>query len=846
MQISPNIYFSATIASMKNGLIPAGGMSGETIDITPDNMGKFQLVETSGASLPYIVFSFFTTDEDSARYYSNANEVLIKFGKSAETADTFLIRPLDCEKKSETSERGWEVIIGGFIGDYYYMMSKDNQSLGGTSLSILQQVMSKSQFAFLKKDIKTNIEKVNEEVINWRRINETPCSFVMDTVLHMDIRPSFPLVTIDKYGQMHVNDCLKLMKKPKWTFVPNEPSGIYEIQFINNFNVDSHRAMYDLYSGYSKVTQVQNSTTGQVTYEISDDKPIISSTKKTETVKAGPRNKTNKIQSPNVHRTYQEVFEYNTDKLMALSSQLGLLVLMGYYKELKPTDAVYIKLPKTTLGELDALEGYYIIDSIQTSFDFRGDSPRVISTQVYVTRDNPNDVENYIKDKKQKKVNVTKKMIQDLCNTITSMRIALATCSQVIDGTFFRYCMNFLTATTTNMLRMFSIGGVSVDFNSQAFFIQSMLCVGNTIMNSLTNMLFPDFIAYTLRDFLIDKPSLRRLLSKYIDMYVPSELQNIISMLTDSICDTHESLNSIAKANGITARRLPEVTTNAVTPQTEETVSIVGEIITEFEQHTQGVDLPFPVVTLSESQRLLSREEIKSYIADETINNLASLGYMNGINRDEFKDVLMSNDPEETLSFETMNKINENAGNRFMYRYWGTYGPTNEALYAWSYGKETVYTKVDTITENTRLYNNDYSPYIEGSFKVVEVTGSDKKTYKITYENKDTLRNEAEDVNTTALAQLTEFYITKGFKDKYRTLPCTKLISATKNARLYFACPQLETNIKFYINSKRVVLDSFPIDLGYVDVYGNKIIYNVYYTTTGYNSNSTMLEIRQG
>ena len=79
----------------------------------------------------------------------------------------------------------------------------------------------------------------------------------------------------------------------------------------------------------------------------------------------------------------------------------------------------------------------------------------------------------------------------------------------------------------------------------------------------------------------------------------------------------------------------------------------------------------------------------------------------------------------------------------------------------------------------------------------------------------------------------------------YRTIPCTKLISATKNARLYFACPQSEQNLKFYINSKRVVLKSFPIDLGVRDPYGVKVLYNVYYTETGYNSNSTMLEVRQ-
>jgi hypothetical protein len=133
------------------------------------------------------------------------------------------------------------------------------------------------------------------------------------------------------------------------------------------------------------------------------------------------------------------------------------------------------------------------------------------------------------------------------------------------------------------------------------------------------------------------------------------------------------------------------------------------------------------------------------------------------------------------------------------------------------------------------------------NFKLVEEDGKYFITFTdITGEVKVAERNEEEDVSSDALAQLTEYYITKGYKDKYRTIPCTKLISALRNSRLYFACPQTEENLRFYINSKRVILKSFPIDLGFRDFNGRKILYTVYYTETGYNSNSTMLEVRQG
>ena len=832
MQIGQNTYLS----------IKVKGTDGELA--TVDNVEDFKIVESSGCSLPYICFSLATvgSSKDLSTFIQATNTIQVTIGETAENAETFEFVPFMAPKNANGSEDAQAVAVGGFIGDNAFMTNKGEcRAYRGNSLAAARRLVA--SYRGMRSIIGTNIDKVNERPMRWRQTYGAACNFLIDIVCHMDISPSFPIFTFDKYKKFWIRDTLKMLAEgPAWTFVVGTPTNEKELKYVNNFSVKSYKPMYDLYSGYNKVTQQEKVANGMPNYIISENVPIAASSEDVEVEKSGNRVKLNKIQSDNVHDTYMESFSHNTNKLMSLSSFVGVVQIPGFHPKLKPTDLVYVQTPKTNDKAVATTEGLYFIDSITTQAK---SGKETIMTYVFLTRDNNNSVEDYIVDRKKKKQNsmkIAKKAIEDLCNAVSQTRTALAVCSQIFDGTFISYCLDFLTATKTNLLRMFSVGGITLDFNSQAFFIQSMLCVGNNIMNMLTNMLFPDFIASTLKDFLIDKPSMRRLLSKYIDMYVPSEIQNIVSMLADSLCKTQDSLNSIAKANNITARRLPEVSTNTVPEQVEEPINIVGEIITEFEQHTQGVDIPFPVITLTESQELLSKEEIKDYIADETISNLTELGYMDGVDKDEFKEVLMSDDPQVTLSFATIDKIDKSAGNRFMYRYWGTYGPTNETLFAWSYGDKLVYTKTDVIAEKTRLYNNDYSPYTEGKFKVTNVEG----TYKVMYEDNETIRDEAEDVNTTALAQLTSYYITKGFKDKYRTLPCTKLISATKNARLYFACPQMEENIKFYINSKRVMLDSFPIDLGYVDIYGNRILYNVYYTTTGYNSNSTMLEIRQG
>ena len=518
----------------------------------------------------------------------------------------------------------------------------------------------------------------------------------------------------------------------------------------------------------------------------------------------------------------------------------GGLNLFGYYPKLKPTDLVFVKVDGDSPSDM-SIEGKYLIDTVVTRVECTPDGvPQYVNTFVYVTRDNNNNVENFIAEKKER-MKITKKAIQALSNAVAQARIAMATASQVFDGTFVKAFMSFVSASKTNLLRMFSVSGNMIDFTSQASFLKSLLFQGNTLMNILLNMIFPSSIALLFRDFLINNPSMGNLLSKYITENVPFELQGLVFDVIDSLIGVQDSLNSIAKDNNITTETPMTPTSSGIFDESD---SRLEEIFQDFENNTTGLDIPFPIVELTPEQQLYPMDDLKDLVASETIANLTELGYMVGVDTKKFKDILEGKIP---IDFDIINQINANAGDKYNYRYWGTYGATDSSLYAWSVLDNTVYTKSAELTAYSRLYNSDASPYMNDKFKL-EFEG-DK--YFITFtdilgETYIAERNEEEDINSDALVQLTEYYITKGYKDRYRTIPCTKLISATKNARLYFACPQSEENLKFYINSKRVLLKSFPIDLGFRTALGAKILYNVYYTETGYNSNSTMLEVRQG
>ena len=828
MQIGNNVYLEVKVkGSDREGIVSF------------DMLRKFKLVETAGASLPYICLSFVTTDESLANLFLQNNEITVYIGDTKENANTFSFHPIAGTKLPGASNKYWDVYCAGFIGKNEFMV---NQGIcgdyPGNSLMIAKKVVE--EFAGVNPVIDTDIEKTNENQVIWRQTYFPPNVFLVEVLLHMDIQPSFPLFTFDKFGTFHIRDFNKLREtEPQWVFAPSPPNGGNELQYINTFRCDSlFKTSYNLYSGYNKDVEIHHSVSGAIGYDIADNVPILAATQESEKLGSGNRISLNKIQSDNVHNTYMEAFEHNSNCLMALSSMLGCLQVMGYKPSLKPTDLVFVKIGENSSNSV--LEGKYLIDTIITYLEFQDQTVR---TQIYVTRDNNNNVENYVAEKKKPRMNITKKAIQQLANSVSQARIAMAAAAQLFDGRFVKSCLAYVTAAKVNLLRMFSISGTTIDFMNQARFLQSLLLQGNTLMNILFNMIFPSSIASMLRDFLIYRPSNRDLVAKYIEENVPFEIQGLVSDVVDALIGVEDSLNSIAEDNNITVTEIPEVNTTDNSSYNE-TENRVDEILTEFENNTTGLDIPLPIVELTEDQELLPMGDLRNLIANKTILNLDTLGYMEGVDQDTFKDILVGAIP---INFDIINQINANAGNKLSYRYWGTYGAVNDALYAWRVKDNLIYTKSAELDVYSRLYNDDASPYMGTEFKLEEEDGK----YFITYtdlggEITVAERDESEDESSDALVQLTSYYILKGYKDRYRTIPCTKLISATKNARLYFACPESEENLKFYINSKRVLLKSFPIDLGYTTPLGVKILYNVYYTETGYNSNSTMLEVRQG
>ena len=812
-----------------------------------DDIVRFEIIETAGTSLPIIYMAFKTRDYGIAQHIKERNNVKVKVGQTEEDADTFLVQIHKIGNPvNDPAGTSWAVEFAGFILNRTYMVNMETRSYWGNSLLVAQRVLYDYFGAKLGNGFKTTVTRTNENQVRWRRNNKTACSFLAETLIHMDITPSFPIFSFDKYGTFHLTDFDSLIKTtPVVTFVPYPSTKTNEIQYFNTLSIESFKDDYNLYSGYNKVTEIYGTKAGIPEYTISDNKPVLAATKESDKVQMASRNSYNVIQSSNVHNTYVSSFVYNTNKLMALSSMCGSLRLEGrYYRNLKPTDLVMV----ATGGDDEVSGGLYLIDTIRIVADM---SKGMLETFVYITRDNNNNVENYIANPK-KGIKIKKKFLTDLLNAVSRARVAYAMGMRIIDGTYMKQVMSFAIMTKNNLLRSFSVNGVTIDFTSSANLIKSLINVGNSLMNTLLSMIFPSQIANIFRDFIIRKPSLRALLSRYIATYVPYEIRDIVSAVIDAIFDSTDTLNSIAKDNGISVTSttggategsiisetggdtVVDTTNTSEVDYTENSQELVGNIISDFENNTTGLDIPFPIIELTESQALLPENELRNFVASETIANLTNLGYLDGMSEEEveqFKDILLGNEP---IDFNMIDAINKNAGNSYNYRLWGTY--------------------------------ND-------------------------------------------LTEITDFFVKKSYKDKYRTIPCTKIINAMGNTKIFFTCPAKEDNLKFYINSKRVevvddlealiqeyyvlleelkvleqelavlieegadeeiieakkaqvkakkeevdakdytkklVLGKFNMDLGYVDVYGNQIPYTIFYTNKGFNSTGVIFEVKQG
>lgn len=739
----------------------------------------FQMVCTAGIALPYFNIMFRTNDVKIKNKIIENNVVKIKIGQTPSDADTFRIAIAEKSAKPDTDGNYYLINFMGFLNDKRFLIDRKIECYTGTSLEVLTELCAD----YLGTELDTTIGNVNDTSSKWIRSNETVQIFMADVWLHMNIAPSVPLMAINKDGKVLLEslDILKSMS-PKWNFTPNNPTQSNEIKYLNKFKPKSYKFSSNLYAGYGRVISIPTTETGNYDVVINDNDPELSATQSSETTNSGITAFEGFYNNENVHSQYHQSYFYNTAKLVKMSSIIGKIDVLGYYKNLKLLDVVSVVTDKVD----SSVSGKYIVDTITVNFQYN--SP--LKTEVYVTRDNLNDLENHITDK-SKTMKVTNSQKQELLTSVRNLRRMVALGRLGIDGTLLKRVTAYSTDLKYNTLTSFSVNGQSLNLSSQLEALNSLKYVGNSILNNFIDMFIPAPYNMVLHDFAIRNYSLLSYFSQLVTQFVPSEVQDVLIGLVSAVAYNTNLLVYIGAANAeslaedTVSKTLSDSTnsvisyTDSVEGVTDVTINIgsdmrsnediirVDNIISEFEENISGADIPMAVPDLTESELLMPTLDLKDLIADNIVSDLTNRGYLDGI--DNFKDILKGNN---TLDFNTINAINANVGTSMYVRHWGAF--------------------------NSEI-------------------------------------------------ELTDYFLRKSYKDKYKTVSTTKIINAKGGKRIFIALPTFETGLNFYINSTKVIMNTMDISLGYINSSKNNIPYTVYFTDseTTYNSNNTTVEIRK-
>ena len=756
-----------------------GSSRGVLKDFLEDNdLVAFKMELMSGVAVPYFTVSIKVHSEEISAYFRQGSKITLSVGTTERDIRTYNLEIGTVRYgKADTSTDDISVTFEAVISNKStkFILNTDTLIENGTSLEVLEKLAKR----FFNTELDTDINSVNETSMRWRQDSVYNNSFLASVWLHMGLAPDVPLIYIDTDLVVHLKSLNKIKEsKPKYIFTPNQPkAGSEQIHFTNVFSPQSYKGIINALTS-NQIINVKHADSGYVDIIFPDvEKPDLASTKEVEKSESGNTVKHNRVESLNVYRGYKQAYHFNRSRLNALSSITGDIDLIGFRDEFKIFDLALVE------GVSEDNSGKYLISDIVITC---GHGQPLITT-LFLTRDNINRLEKYVlKSDEDNAFFQFKTEIQKFYGAVRNLRKYVQKGRYILDGSLQRDLTKFVHSLKYNLLRSFTVCGTSLDFNSTKALFSSLKSASNTMLNNIVKMYLPAPFNTMLQNYALQDPTLKGLASRLLTMYAPQdmrlllvEIQGLLSDITmglgrvsknASIAQSASTLNSTQgivtftdTPNGVVNIQVKDKDMNTKDKSVDERLS---DIIQGFLDNTKNMDIPIPIIDLTESQRLLNDLDLRNLVADKIVQDLNSRGYLEGINN--FDDILLGN---TEVSFSLVNQINNNTGLVMSSRYWGTFKDTTE---------------------------------------------------------------------------LTDFYITDQFRDMYKSPSCTRLINAKRGEKLFIAFPTYETELKFFINSVMQVMDVMEdIDLGIKNKNGAPILYNVYLSKQGYNSNSNILEVRE-
>ena len=813
----------------------------------------FRIALTAGFALPLFSMIMGSTNLAYLNKFKEINTAKVYVGTGPNELECFEWEVVGRDIKPSPDENQFILHTGGpFSKGNLNSMFLKNHADGyykGTALECLTKAWKEE----IKTNIDSNIGGTKDISRKYRRNRMTQNYYYVDMLTHIDIRPSFPIATIDKGCNLVLRDFQKLKENGyvhEFTYarnpMPNRTNAKLEhnvdiIPYVGQPKAISYKTFANRFCGYKQLTGMNTDTGKMSTIAVSmmnDEEGwslnTLADTKTNEhsLIEHNFGDSQGINISEDTPEGYWAAAMHNKEHSANMSSvQVQLRVDGKYLPNVKVLDLVKL----STLNDTK-IAGLYLIEALEIGFTMG--TP--FTTVVYLCRDNFNDIENSKSKTPQSKILNTKGLSippskkASIINAVRSSRRGLIHARNILDKTYAndwcRHLISMKTATVTN----FWIFGNSVDLQDKMARATSLRNTGSILLNKAVNKFVAPPFSYTLFNGLTGNATLQNLFFSIISAVLGADLYDEFNGLVGDLIMFDQFLDNytttLSKSANMTAvsdsgKTQPESEALqeyvSFTESSDGTINYTKEpnadmdtpmniedkkqIVTNIVEEINGiipdtVDIPIVDVTLEDSEAIMPRDEIKEIIVDEIVRDLTEKCYV-------YDSEVVDNAPESSII-----KVLK---------------PDGTVISA-------------TEAKKTMLSSEDLKKMLMGEVLFDSVAATKiKKTIgeELKIRHWGTFTSEDD---------LLSWVITQGFMDKYRTVNATKRMSVRSGKRIFIALPASEKRVKFYINSERVIMNELEMDeIGYFTPNNKPIPYIIYYTTEGYNANNVLVEMRK-
>lgn len=826
-----NIYFDMLIGNTR--------LTDDFVKTSGIEIIGFRMVFAAGFAIPTVNLIMITTNKDYASKFNSTNSITFIIGSTPMDIHMFDVFPVGHSVKYAKGQEQILIHWGGVLkkgnlDHKTFLVEKGDAYYKGAALEVLEKAWVDITGCGIKKECP---EEYCPLIKPYRRNDKQANLFLADIFTHIDFRPSFPLVTIDRTADLLIRDFQTLKAKgPTAVFAPGGKGlklgeiGYSSTPSVNSFKTYSNRKVN------IKELSGRNSTTGDIERAADSLKKKWAINKLANTKENEDTPKEHKVAKVNnllindeTPFAYHEVGVHNRNFLISMSSiQTNIRVENTYLDNVQVLDLVELKTNKAE----DPISGQYIVEAIEQGF-VKGTG---FSNIIWMCRENNNDVEQSLADPysvyAQGYLTLDSTTKSKIAKAVDKSRKGLAHVRGFMDWTYIREWEKHLVTMKHSALSNFNIFGQTLDLNSTQSKVSSLKNIGATLFNKLVRMFIKDpyaslFINVGLRD-----QTLQNLFTGLLQLLFGAEIYgNFYQLISDLIYFDQFLDNYKIVINQADKIMKPDYVEEFMSGNLTFKESVTGELIADIfrdedtrrdlttmvteDEKTQttarvvssikqnipsNVDIPIPDISLSDSDAIKPIKDITNIIVNKITNSLIEKGYVydsaivDGPSAAEI--TIIKPDGTEISALEARSTM---VSSRAM-----------EQMLLGTISFDTISAKKIEDTIGTKIYTRHWGTFLD--------------------EN-----------------ELVEFIVKRGFTDKYKTLNCVKKLSVLGGKRIYVALPASEENVNFYINSTKVIMGQMKWDdFGYRDNRGYTIPYIIYYTPESYNNSNVVLEIRKG